>query len=50
MYVYIAGPGYDDTRIRPWNARSRRPRRGGLYYDKQWAAAAAAAPEAKTTR
>jgi glycoprotein endo-alpha-1,2-mannosidase len=33
------GPGYDDTRIRPWNAQNTKSREKGHYYDKMWGAA-----------
>ena len=36
------GPGYDDTRIRPWNGAATRDRKGGAYYDAMWDAALAA--------
>jgi len=31
IFVPCVGPGYDDTRIRPWNVRNRRLRDGGEY-------------------
>lgn len=34
-----AGPGYDDTRVRPWNDGARRSRDHGGYYGKMWEAA-----------
>ena len=37
------GPGYDDTRIRPWNARNAKPRAGGAYFDAMFSAAVDAA-------
>ncbi|CAK0871374.1 unnamed protein product, partial [Prorocentrum cordatum] len=46
MFVPAVGPGYDDTRIRPWNAHNVRERRGGAYYDSMWAKALAAGPAA----
>jgi len=33
------GPGYDDTRIRPWNQQKTRSRNNGEYYDSHWEAA-----------
>ena len=33
------GPGYDDTRIRPWNAHNTKLREAGRYYDRMWEAA-----------
>lgn len=37
-------PKQDDSKIRPWNAQSARPREGGEYYRRMWNAALAAAP------
>ena len=34
-----AGPGYNDTRIRPWNGAATRDRRGGAYYEAMLRAA-----------
>jgi glycoprotein endo-alpha-1,2-mannosidase len=39
LFVPAVGPGYNDTLIRPWNSASSRSREGGVYYDRQWAAA-----------
>jgi len=41
LFVPSVGPGYDDTKIRPWNKHNTRRRMGGQYYDKQWGAAMA---------
>lgn len=30
------GPGYDDTRIRPWNSANTKQREQGAYYDRMW--------------
>lgn len=46
LFVPAVGPGYDDTRIRPWNAHSTRARGRGAYYDAMWEAALGAAPHA----
>ena len=35
IFVPSVGPGYVDTRIRPWNAASTRQRQKGTYYGKQ---------------
>ena len=35
-FVPSVGPGYDDTKIRPWNAENVRPRRHGDYYRFMW--------------
>jgi glycoprotein endo-alpha-1,2-mannosidase len=41
-FVPCVAPGYDDTKIRPWNAAQRRSREGGAYYARMWKAALAA--------
>ena len=46
LFVPSVGPGYDDTRIRPWNSHNTRPREGGAYYARMWRAALAVAPGA----
>ena len=46
LFVPCVGPGYDDTRIRPWNAAATRAREAGGYYSRMWAAALAAKPTA----
>ncbi|XP_002737017.1 glycoprotein endo-alpha-1,2-mannosidase-like [Saccoglossus kowalevskii] len=33
MFIPSVGPGYVDTRIRPWNAQNTRQRMGGKYYN-----------------
>jgi alpha-mannan endo-1,2-alpha-mannanase / glycoprotein endo-alpha-1,2-mannosidase len=38
-FIPSVGPGYDDTRIRPWNAKNRRGRESGKYYDRHWESA-----------
>jgi glycoprotein endo-alpha-1,2-mannosidase len=38
-FIPSVGPGYDDTRIRPWNGANRRPRERGTYYRRMWDAA-----------
>jgi len=38
------GPGYDDTRIRPWNSGNKKSRQNGQYYETQWQAALNAKP------
>jgi glycoprotein endo-alpha-1,2-mannosidase len=42
--VPCVGPGYCDTRIRPWNAGTTRSREQGTYYDRMFTAAIAADP------
>ena len=32
VFIPSVGPGYDDTRVRPWNSQNTRLRRGGEYY------------------
>ena len=44
IFIPCVGPGYIDTRIRPWNGRNTRARRGGKYYDEMFRAAIAVAP------
>jgi hypothetical protein len=36
--------GYSDARVRPWNQRNTKDRRGGQYYRESWSAAAALNP------
>ena len=42
IFVPCVSPGYDDTKIRPWNAANKRERRGGAYYTGSWDAALSA--------
>lgn len=44
LFCPSVGPGYDDSKIRPWNAHAFRPREGGEYYRRMWRAALAADP------
>ena len=44
LFVPSVGPGYDDSKIRPWNAHNVRPREGGEYYARMWREALAVAP------
>jgi len=39
MFIPSVGPGYIDTRIRPWNAQNTRSREDGKYYDREFQAA-----------
>jgi len=41
IFVPAVGPGYDDTRIRPWNAHNVRRRDDGAYYNNMWQEAVA---------
>lgn len=46
IFVPSVGPGYDDTRIRPWNSKNQRDRENGAYYDRMFGAAVALDPPA----
>ena len=39
LFIPCVGPGYIDTRIRPWNAQNAKSRESGLYYDTMFEAA-----------
>jgi glycoprotein endo-alpha-1,2-mannosidase len=41
LFIPCAGPGYIDTRVRPWNDINTRSREGGAYYDRVLGAALA---------
>ena len=41
LFVPSVGPGYIDTRVRPWNARNTKDREAGQYYDGMFEAAIA---------
>eukprot|EP00095_Tigriopus_kingsejongensis_P007333 snap_masked-scaffold589_size129586-processed-gene-0.2 protein:Tk07333 transcript:snap_masked-scaffold589_size129586-processed-gene-0.2-mRNA-1 annotation:"glycoprotein endo-alpha- -mannosidase" len=36
LFIPSVGPGYIDTRIRPWNGQTTRSRRAGDYYALAW--------------
>ncbi|KAF5273428.1 hypothetical protein FQA39_LY07445 [Lamprigera yunnana] len=36
IFLPSVGPGYEDTRIRPWNSKNSKHRRHGHYYDVAW--------------
>lgn len=36
LFIPSVGPGYVDTRIRPWNGQTTRDRRNGEYYALGW--------------
>jgi len=36
IYIASIGPGYIDTRIRPWNGENTRNRVNGKYYEESW--------------
>ncbi len=42
LFAPSVGPGYDDTRVRPWNVGNMRQRHDGEYYDRSWRTALAA--------
>ncbi|CAK9066775.1 unnamed protein product, partial [Durusdinium trenchii] len=46
IFVPSVGPGYDDTRIRPWNRHNVRQRKDGASYDRMWSAAVTSKPHA----
>lgn len=39
LFIPSVGPGYIDTRIRPWNDKNTRGREDGAYYDRMFEAA-----------
>ena len=39
IFAPSVGPGYDDTRVRPWNGENVASRAGGAYYNQSFAAA-----------
>ncbi len=39
LYIPCVGPGYIDTRIRPWNHGNTKDRQGGKYYENMFSAA-----------
>ncbi|XP_071509149.1 glycoprotein endo-alpha-1,2-mannosidase-like [Diadema antillarum] len=39
LFLPSVGPGYVDTRVRPWNGMNTRQRDGGNYYDRAFRAA-----------
>lgn len=39
LFVPSVGPGYNDEKIRPWNAHNTRGREGTRYFDRMWEAA-----------
>lgn len=41
LFIPSVGPGYIDTRIRPWNNQNTKSREGGKYYKKIFEAAIA---------
>jgi len=45
MFIPSVGPGYVDTRVRPWNEGNTRKRLGGKYYKESWMKALSLVPE-----
>lgn len=45
FFIPCVGPGYSDTRIRPWNEENFKSRQNGLYYEKMFEAATEIKPE-----
>lgn len=41
VFIPCVGPGYIDTRVRPWNGSTTRDRGNGKYYDDMFGAAVA---------
>jgi glycoprotein endo-alpha-1,2-mannosidase len=39
IFIPCVGPGYNDTRIRPWNSKNTKSRNAGKYYDMMFGAA-----------
>ena len=37
-FIASVGPGYNDSKIRPWNSGASRDRQGGGRYRRQWRA------------
>ena len=42
LFAPSVGPGYVDTRVRPWNVQATKARTGNGYYDNEWKSAIAA--------
>jgi glycoprotein endo-alpha-1,2-mannosidase len=45
IYIPSVGPGYADTRIRPWNEKTTRSRDQGRYYEEMFKNAVNTAPD-----
>jgi len=45
IYIPSVGPGYIDTRIRPWNVKNTKSRDMGRYYEKMYAYAVHTNPD-----
>ena len=46
LFIPSVGCGYNDEKIRPWNAAHTRSREGTAYFDRMWQAALDAGPDA----
>ena len=44
LFIPCAGPGYLDTRIRPWNSSNTKKRKHGMYYERMFHAAVQTKP------
>jgi len=45
IYIPSVGPGYADTRIRPWNEKTTKSRDQGRYYEEMFKNAVNTAPD-----
>lgn len=45
IFIPCVGPGYSDTRIRPWNEANFKDRNGGKYYENMFDAAMKVKPD-----
>jgi len=45
LFVPSVGPGYNDVRIRPWNAKNARDRQQGAYFERGFEAAIESHPD-----
>ncbi|MFN1216901.1 glycoside hydrolase family 99 protein [Chryseobacterium kwangjuense] len=45
IFIPCVGPGYSDTRIRPWNEANFKSRENGKYYERMFEAAAKSKPD-----
>ena len=45
IYIPCVGPGYLDTRVRPWNEKNTKSREQGNYYEEMMKKAAATKPD-----
>jgi len=45
LFIPSVGPGYIDTRVRPWNGQNTRQREDGAYYQRSWETALGVKPD-----